>query len=358
MQRLYGIQYLRFVAALLVMLGHAFMDGHDFHLIDDRTYAALGTIPWGGGVDIFFVISGFIITMLLDRDAKSRGGERFLANRLIRVAPIYWLYTAAMLLAATVVTAKGAKEFNLDYIGASFGFIPWPDERGMPRPILGQGWTLEYEMYFYLLAYIVALIAGRARNLSLAIVLGGVTLALYATSQLTPFGRFYTGFYGSLVVFEFVVGIACYNIYRNAPPVKFWFKCALVAVGAVLMVGLSQIAWMDRLFAQGLPAGLIVMGFALPGRRQGRPIPWLEEFGNASYSLYLLHPFVTNGCALLFAHFLPNGWPPYVSVSIVVATAAAVISYNVIEKPMIAYLRARLPERATPSLTTAGVRDQ
>jgi peptidoglycan/LPS O-acetylase OafA/YrhL len=251
-----------------------------------------------------------------------------------------------MLLAATLVTAKGTKEFSLNYIAASLAFVPWPDERGMPRPILGQGWTLEYEMYFYVVAFIIALLVARNRSLYVAIALAVITPALYAASLLTPLGSFFTGFYGSLVVFEFVIGIACYNIFRQASPVSFRLKAALVVIGTVAMVGLSQFLWLDRLFAQGLPAGLIVMGFALKGRSEHRPVVWLEEFGNASYSLYLLHPFVTNGCALLFAHLLPNGWPPYVAVSVVVATGAAVVSYNVIEKPMIAYLRARLPERA------------
>lgn len=341
---LHGIQYLRFIAATLVFIGHAYMDGREFGVMQGGVADFFGRMPWGSGVDIFFVISGFIIAMLLEKGHSTHGGEHFLANRIIRVAPIYWLYTIVMAVAATLITVKGDAHITPEYLATSLAFIPWPDLAGQPRPVLGQGWTLDYEMYFYVLAFIVITLTARWRGLWLSLLLAGVTLLVFVIGRLTSAGSFYTDFYGNSVALEFIIGIICYNIYRRSGPVPAWLRIAMGVTGAVLILGIAQFGEFDRFLVQGLPAGLIVLAFALPGRSSA-PIPWLEELGNASYSLYLLHPFVTNGCALLFSHVARNAWWGYLLMAMVLTVAAAVISYRVIEKPTIAYLRGHLPAR-------------
>jgi len=137
-------QILRFIAAAAVLTKHSivlFLPG-----------SALLTIPWSGGVDLFFVISGFIMAWLT-RDWFGRPGAsgQFLLRRAIRIIPPYWFFTSLMV--ATLLIAPDAPRHTRFAIGpaiASYAFFPWPrPSDGGVWPLLAQGWTLNYEAFFY-----------------------------------------------------------------------------------------------------------------------------------------------------------------------------------------------------------------
>jgi peptidoglycan/LPS O-acetylase OafA/YrhL len=128
-----SIQLLRAIAALSVVYVHCTTAG-------DYNFFSTGTF----GVDIFFIISGFIIAYMV-----SKTTEDFLIKRIIRIVPLYFLATVAMALTvmffpnhirSTTISVSGFMKSIL--------FIPGPENRG--QPILGQGWTLNYEMFFIL----------------------------------------------------------------------------------------------------------------------------------------------------------------------------------------------------------------
>ena len=154
MVRLVGIEYLRACAATAVMLFHyALASGYSGALV------ALGQF----GVDVFFVISGFIM-WTVSRDEASPAG--FLLRRIVRIAPLYWLAT----LAAALVTTEGGVTLGLgapagDLAKALF-FIPAYSARSpdVVEPILSVGWTLNLEMAFYAL-FAASLAAPRRRRL-------------------------------------------------------------------------------------------------------------------------------------------------------------------------------------------------
>ena len=140
--KLQGVQVLRGLAALLVLWCHIkYNMGRDFASFSKPLLATnFGAI----GVDIFFVISGFVISMTA---AKMEGDWRaFIVSRLARIVPLY--YAASTLYAVLAFFLK--KPVDPWTVVATYGFIPLLDGPNFTGPILVNGWTLCFEMWFYL----------------------------------------------------------------------------------------------------------------------------------------------------------------------------------------------------------------
>lgn len=140
-----NIQTLRFVAAGSVLLTHS------ADLLVPHT-SPFFRIPWAGGVDLFFVISGFIMTWLTTGwFGQPHVAGRFLLQRAIRIVPPYWFFTTLMV-GAVLLASSHVKNTTLGaaQIATSYAFIPWPRPvDGRLNPLLSQGWTLNYEVFFY-----------------------------------------------------------------------------------------------------------------------------------------------------------------------------------------------------------------
>ncbi len=153
-ERLLSLQVLRFVAATLVVLSHVCdrLDG-----FASRYSVDVNFVNFSGrlGVEIFFIISGFIMGYIsIEKFGAKKAPVTFLAERAMRIVPMYWICLAFMLFWDQIATTIGSATLQPDYfINAvkSFAFIPYLNEVGSHRPILGQGWTLNYEMFFYAL---------------------------------------------------------------------------------------------------------------------------------------------------------------------------------------------------------------
>ena len=141
--RVGNVQLLRALAASSVLLSHA----ADVLIPDNDAWQA---IPWTAGVDLFFVISGFVMMLLCDGQFGSPGIARhFLTRRIIRIVPSYWFFTAllaALLLIEPTVTRNTVLTAPIAI--SSFLFVPWPRTDGLLNPLLSQGWTLNYEAFF------------------------------------------------------------------------------------------------------------------------------------------------------------------------------------------------------------------
>ena len=146
-----SIQILRAVAACLVVFGHALHETAGIAARTGRPPLNVNVIDWGIGVDIFFVISGFIMIYTTAELFGQPGAMRtFLMRRIIRIVPLYWLMTAGLIL--TYLLAP--KMLNVPIEGwrsivTSFFFIPDLRGNGEVRPIMALGWSLNYEMFFY-----------------------------------------------------------------------------------------------------------------------------------------------------------------------------------------------------------------
>ncbi|MBY6242937.1 acyltransferase [Methylosinus sp. Sm6] len=346
-----SVQILRAVAALSVAIGHA----QSFIGLpmerQGQTFGWSFLIPWGAGVDLFFVISGFIIVYSSQSlFAAPDGARTFVLRRLTRVAPLYWVATA-LLLARMAIVHKPLPDAAT--IAASFLFIPWDShETGVPRPVYELGWTLNYELFFYA---VFALFLGLRREravLSIAASLG----VLVAIGMIFPIDNAQLLVWTRPIVVEFVLGMGLAALALRGVSLPAGARYALVAIGVAMFlrdfldsaaqprVWLTPNDWM-RVVAWGVPAALIFAACVLDkskGGADGRLTRVGVSMGEASYSLYLCHPMVMSPfAAAWFAAGLDKMLPAYVAVAISVAASAvaSALVYRWFEIPVTRSLR-------------------
>ena len=312
-----GIQALRFVAAMLVVLAHSTA------MVNERMH--LDMFKWRAGwsgVDIFFVISGFVMAIssggLMQR---ANGWKIFLTRRLIRIVPLYWVATTLKL--ATIITMPAlALDSPLELWNtiASYLFIPTFDDKSLlAAPLLKVGWTLNYEMLFYAI-FTMALFLGKSPlKFTAAIFAIAVAVNLFSTPTF-PYA------YGFLepILMEFVMGMLVaklctrvnninvgvntgLNIGLNIGAKNFIDKLlqyiSTTKVGAIIgalalvicftiMFNCAEQPMWWRWAYWGLPSMIIVTVVALaePALRKVMP-NILATLGDSSYSLYLFHTF-------------------------------------------------------------------
>ena len=169
-------------------------------------YPFIDRIPLEAGVDLFFVISGFVMVWSSwDAFGQLRSVMPFIGRRLLRVVPLYWLLTLATIAAALAV--PGALSDGLrdgwGYVGASLLFVPWRRMDGFVQPVLRLGWTLQYEMLFYaMLACVLPLL----RRTALKVLLAALALLVLA-GQTVPFASVPLAFWTDPIVAEFGFGV-------------------------------------------------------------------------------------------------------------------------------------------------------
>lgn len=336
-----NIQALRALAAYMVVV---------FHLTEFVNQVLPDALDWRAGqagVDVFFVISGFIMVFTTRRGDTSPAD--FLRRRVIRVVPLYWLVTGILVLCLIGGFAPfGLHDWAPGDVFRSLLFLPLVRVDGVAGPPLGVGWTLNYEMFFYVL---FALTLALRRQLAPAL---GISLAiglLVAGAVLLPPHTLAGSFYSSPIMLEFVAGALLGHWWSGRPPRTACAgpqSTALRAGGiAALALGAAGILAGDRwlldrpyaiaphlqglpmadlytdpwrALAYGLPATAIVAG-ALMLERGGWAVRnrlCLAQ-GDASYAVYLVHLFVLQLGFKLAMLLLPA------TVAGVTAAAAAVV---------------------------------
>lgn len=340
--RLLGLQTLRFFAAASVLFGHSLHEAVSLGFLDAAVVAPLAALPWGNGVDVFFVISGFIMFFIAGETFGRPGAPgQFIARRVIRLVPIYWLFTVLMLLAMALFAGIVAHaSFDLAHIAASFAFIPWPNDIGEIRPVLALGWTLNYEMYFYVL-FALALVLPQRLGVAALIVLFA---ALASINPTVPASLVQLKLWTDPIIIEFLFGIGIAYLRRNGmtlAPALCWL---LIGIGTIAILALDPLSFggaYERLLFAGIPAALIVTGFAFM-RFTAESVAGrgLVLGGDASYALYLSHPFSINAVALVLRKVgLGSGWL-FVVLAVSVANGAATLVHLLIERQMTRRLNA------------------
>jgi len=333
------IQALRAVAALLVVLLHA------FETWGERVDPSAPGVNWGSGaagVDIFFVISGFVMVISSRRLVDPAGAWLiFLRHRVVRIVPLYWLLTTVKILAVVVlgdVVLRTALDFN--FVAGSYLFLPVIDSAGHFRPVLPVGWTLTYEFLFYLL--FAAALAIRVDVLR--IVVPGLGLCAVLALARTETWLAWTILFDTIVV-EFVSGVmlAKWTLrgFRLSPAIAGGF----VLVGFALILVVPMVAENARVLTWGIPAFAIVAGAVSLEPLVAPRLPrWLLTTGDASYSIYLSHGFVLPALGLLFSRFAtPGPWTEGLTI-ILCLSFSSLVGWGVfvlIESPMLRALRRR-----------------
>lgn len=338
---LISVQALRALAAWVVVCHHFMQIFFNFHAngpIGDF-FVTKGAV----GVDIFFVISGLVIFLSTQNSEMPAG--RFMLNRIIRIVPAYWFYTAAMgLLLVVAAPLLPHQVINWQTFMLSLFFIPAENPGGYGLyPTLNVGWTLNYEMFFYLLFSTVFLFKQRHRPLIVA-------AALFAVCEVLARSGLISRFYGNDIIYEFLLGIGIGIIYRRGWIKEgFWLPLLGVAVGLVVIYHLS--ADQQRLLNWGLPSALIVLScIAMEPVFRGSRL--LKVLGDCSYSVYLLHVLVLYGGWLASQHYNLN---PYLVFAICVPVIAmgAWVSYEWLEKGLYRRMKGWLDTRRARNASQA-----
>jgi exopolysaccharide production protein ExoZ len=351
-EQLHGLQILRFVAAMLVVAMHI-TQAISIHVTGQG--AEHYWSPGGVGVDIFFVISGFIMTVStrrlpLQAPARRDAAWVFMKRRILRIVPLYWFYT---LLKAALVLALPAlavySRITPGHLAASLLFIPAMSPWGELRPTLPVGWTLNFEMLFYtVFAGAIALGAPRLR-FCLAVLLG-LFLAGELYPQFVPLA-----FYSQSLVFEFIFGMCIAHVlmHYRAPRASLALLVCLAGFG--FLFGIPWAGVSGRLFPGGVGAALIVLGAvwlepAVGGAPFARRLSFL---GDASYSIYLSHTFVVPATVMVL-HRAGEDNPIVMFIAVATLTAlVGCLSHLWLEKPMISFFKRLLFRPSSSNLPHA-----
>ena len=304
-----NIQVLRGLAALLVVFVHL----QDLARLGG---ASQGVFSWGNsGVDVFFVISGLIMVQATTR--RPVGPALFMRQRLARVVPLYWLVTLGVFglvwLWPGLFSSTDADPIKL---AKSLAFIPYERPDGELHPLVFLGWTLNYEMAFYLL-FSVGLLAGRARLVLPLVVLGLAVVVGLIFAPTTPVARFYT----APVILEFAAGMLLgAGLGRLPQGRRAALAAAIAGAFALVLMLIAPALWpeIDRAVAAGLPA-LVIVAAALVLEKSGHVATWplARRIGDASYSIYLTHFFITAAVTKLAAKLGITGLPALAGLMLV-----------------------------------------
>jgi len=338
-QRIQSIQALRGIAALLVVICHA---GTMFEAYSKRfglSFPPFYSLLWidlgACGVDIFFVISGFIMAYVAWEHFGEKGYPKtFFIHRLIRIVPIYWVCTTVMAICFLWIPSliQSGRSTSLVHILCSYFFIPHSDH-GDRHPILGVGWSLNYEMFFYLIFTIFLPLRRMWALTAIATTLVAVVLLGIFT---------YQWFLSSTVILEFGYGILLGIVFRkNASGLSFRFAPIFnrsLFLGGFALLGLLLTHFgfpsdLIRGFLVGIPSLLIVLGTL--GWEDHRIPNGLIRLGNASYSLYLTHFFIGVAIARVWVRLLPHApsWA-LTLLMIFIPCGIALLCYDRFELPL------------------------
>ncbi len=278
---LLSVQVMRGVAALMVVVFHILTQ---FSSLIGPIVLEVGRVLQAG-VDVFFVISGFIMWHICSLKKLTPG--KFIMSRLIRILPLYWLVTTVIaVLGFAKPTLLNNEPMDGMHLLGSYMFLPIPRQsNGQLWPLVMQGWTLNYEMLFYAIFAIAILFRPKISLLFVAAsfaLIHGLTWVLPTTAQ--------HSFYGNSILFEFLLGIGLAYVYNMGVRLPRVAGFSLLAVGVLLLMLTALLPDVLRFFKWGIPALMIVAGLVLQQPLpKSRSITVMAAIGDASYSIYLLH---------------------------------------------------------------------
>lgn len=352
--RLLSLQALRAIAALFVVLFHATEISAD--LTGVPVYSGFWNQGWAG-VDLFFVISGFIMVWVAgDRTAALHTTVQFLYDRITRIYPIWLIYCGLMsvyFLFAYGQVASPTTHSSTEAGAALFkSLLLWPQGY---LPVLTVGWTLVFEMGFYAIFAVLLLFPNSLRAFTLSLWAAYLLTVWYAfpVDTITPDGGL--ALLSHPLCLEFLIGAGAAYLLKHT---TFSTRAAVLitvisitAFTASMYIGPELDIFslpQSRVLLFGIPAGFILTGIvSLEQCRVLRTPNWLKHIGDASYTLYLSHlllllvlkriferlDILTSGTALSVVGF--------VLISLILTSLSAVALYQVIERPLLRMTRRR-----------------
>ena len=358
-QKLESIQGLRGIAALLVLL---------FHMAEFQRQMARGNAEdialvsgiWDtgwAGVDLFFVISGFIMVYV----TRNTGGtlkdiRRFITSRITRIYPLWWVCAGIMTLYFWVTYGMPAAPDRVAdsseavaYALKSFILIPQQSE-----PILGLGWTLIHEMFFYMV--FAGLLFLPRKHLPVAFMIWAVLTLIGAQFvEVALFGRNIAELAASPLSLEFIAGgMAGYVVSKNRifKPRAFFILGLFMACLGFLFFPTDGDSSNTILRVAIFTVPFICLTYGWVGceiKKSWKTPIWLSTLGDWSYSLYLTHYIVLVTLRRIYRAIFPEGlwvgapgmWDNLVFAVLALALSiiTASIFYTFIERPSLKFFK-------------------
>lgn len=309
-----SIQAMRGLAALSVIF-------HHIYFIENGSF----------GVDLFFCISGFIMMYVTHIST-----EKFMIKRLIRIVPLYYSITFATFAGILIYPSLFDKTIaDPVYLLKSCLFLT-PLFGGPEQPVVKVGWTLNYEMLFYLVIWIAMHVNKKYRGAIASFIL--VCLIVIGRLRGTD----------NTIMLEFIYGIIAYELLRrldygrvkNIRNRKVFVMLGLAALCLIFMISVKYVHMLhgaNRIAVYGVPAFILFILVFVAG--YGKRIPsFCVYLGNISYSVYLMHYFI----ARFFNKFGESLPKPVIIVSVMgLSLAAGSVSFYVFERKLNGLLRER-----------------
>lgn len=328
-----NVQVLRALAVLIVVYSH----------ITAVVYHDSASGIGKGGVAIFFVISGFI--MVYTTRGKTISPAVFMINRISRIVPLYWLTTFAVFALALIAPRLlQSTTADLGDLIKSLFFIPFRKTNGEIHPDLPQGWSLNYEMFFYAL-FAIGLFF-RPYNRGIIIITSVLAAFVCAGIYYKPSSIIFA-FYSAPYLLDFSAGMLI-ALFMDHLPLEAGFRekfaVAAVAISALAtLIALPSItSGTTHLYASGILGTIIVASMVALEKWDTRiNNPFLLSLGNASYSIYLTHLFMIWGI-MVFAKKVSGS--PFLTalcaaVVWIVTLGLGIAIYEKIERPLCAKMR-------------------
>jgi exopolysaccharide production protein ExoZ len=301
------IQLLRALAVMCVVISHI---AHELSVIVGGKVVNFNSklFPGDFGVDLFFVISGFIMVYICwDKFGKPGAMLDFWIKRLIRIIPLYWIATTLMILVVVLLPQKvNTATSDWGQWVASYLFIPYARESdGLIRPVLGLGWSLQYELLFYFL-FGISLLFSRVKGIVLA---SGLLVALCIAANLvlneSGVSSTFIRFVSHPIILEFAAGVLIGYCYMKQLKMSKTASFIVGAAGVLLLLTVpdfNDAIDKQRYIHYGIPAVLIVMAVVFPKGYADLEVNKLGlHMGESSYAIYLIHPFIIGAVSLIFA---------------------------------------------------------
>lgn len=353
-----SIQVCRGLATILVVLGHL----HGIELKYCTTDLMRPFDHGALGVDLFFVISGFVITAVTTGKFHSpRNAGIFLYHRVARIYPILWIFTTIAVAAYYLLPRLSQSGWNHAVsIVSSYTLIP--SQRPM---LLLQAWTLSYELYFYLAVFLLMLLTPERIAQRLLLLWGIAIIALKLWIGLSPSAIIQLLI--SPTALEFIAGGMLFQLYRQHRLPRAAGPLLLVASAIWLTVIIAysnqahsgQAVWITdapwpRPILYGTFSTLFLLGAVeLERHHLVRFPPALEALGDWTYSVYLAHLFVLELIGRLAFRFfhLHNSILLIDLISLPAAIFVGYLSYRYLENPLKIYLYKLGPQPGKPAAT-------
>ena len=345
------IQALRALAALVVVWAHTNAETGWFAYYVNKPSELPSFVTGAAGVDLFFVISGFVMVYSSESLFGSLDGSRtFLIRRLLRIVPLYWLTTAATLLAWRHFGISWEMQgMGWENLISSLAFVAWPHVGvtepgwGNTGPIVAVGWTLFYEMFFYLCFGIAVIARPRVAIIGTAIFL--IWFSEYGHSLPLPYPLIYVA---NRCLWEFALGLGIAFVWREGLRLPWYVAALLMCAGLGIIIAKSfEAAEPDRFIYWALPCALIVLGASMMPNPSlsSRFWPVATLLGDASYAIYLTHGIVMMSIRMQWLNF--SVWLyqwPWVHAAFIAAASTAVgcLIHVAIERPITLLLKRRL----------------